>query len=143
MGCFRRCASVGICIVAADSAYLLGGAQAGCQRQSNRDVWKAMSQQVSSCAGRGVEVTYRKVRARTERRLFAEVAQRADGQLMADALGNLQADALAGEAVCLLALLEIPAREACEAPDAEVHCRGSRALAMARETRSCSQGPAP
>ena len=73
-----------------------------------------MSQQVSFCACRGVEVTYHKVRAHTERKHFAEVAQRADGQLRADALGNLQADALAVEAAGLLQLPEVLIRAACE-----------------------------
>jgi hypothetical protein len=52
-----------------------------------------------------VAVSYRKVRAHTERRQYQEVTQ-GDSQVRADALGNLQADALAGEGAAVLQLAE-------------------------------------
>ena len=64
-----------ICAVT-DSAYLLGGAEAGCARQSSRDLRRVLVNAVRACECRGVAVTYRKVRADTERRDYAEVAQR-------------------------------------------------------------------
>ena len=71
---FGRCASRSICVVA-DSAYLIGGASAGCVRQSNPDLWKALAVQERSCSERGVAVSYRKVRAHTERRQYQEATQ--------------------------------------------------------------------
>ena len=109
---FGRCASRSICVVT-DSAYLMGGASAGCVRQSNPDLWKALAAQGRSCSERGVAVSYRKVRAHTERRQYQEVTQ-GDSQVRADALGNLQADALAGEGAALLQLPELLIRVATE-----------------------------
>ena len=109
---FGRCASRSICVVT-DSAYLMGGASAGCVRQSNPDLLKALAAQGRSCSERGVAVSYRKVRAHTERRRYQEVTQ-GDSQVRADALGNLQADALAGEGAALLQLPELLIRVATE-----------------------------